>query len=250
MLEIINAYLFLSFFIAFFASALTAYVGFGGALIMVPLYTFLFGPIDAIGITTMCSLVSLSPIVLKIIKTIEWVQILPLSVGIIISNILGIKFLTAADPKIISLGIGVFVLASGFILMSDLSYRGPRGPKVSAFVGLICGAVMGGFGVPSGPILVVYFLAAPITVTTQRANIIFPIWLMCLVTSTSLIGNGVLEQEAFFRALFILPFSIIGAGLGSHIFKKAAVSWFKPVANWLLIVIGASLMLKHLTGLH
>ena len=54
---------------------------------------------------------------------------------------------------------------------------------MSAFVGLICGSVMGGFGVPSGPILVVYFLAAPISVITQRANILFSIWLMCLVTS-------------------------------------------------------------------
>ena len=250
MLEIFDAYLFLSFFIAFFASALTGYVGFGGALIMVPLYTFLFGPINAIAITTMCSLVSLSPIILKLIKNIEWTQMLPLSTGIIISNILGIKFLTSADPTIVSLGIGIFVLVSGFILMSDFSYKGPRGSGVSAFVGLICGSVMGGFGVPSGPILVVYFLAAPITAITQRANILFPIWLMCLVTSVSLGANNVLEQETFFRALFILPFSIIGAWFGSYIFKKAPVSWFKAVANWLLIIIGTSLMLRHIMGLY
>ena len=250
MQEIFDAFLYLSFFIAFLASALTAYVGFGGALIMVPLYTFLFGPINAIAITTMCSLVSLSPIVLKLIRNIEWTQLLPLSAGIIISNILGIVFLTSADPTIVSLGIGVFVLVSGFILMSNFSYKGPRGSGVSAFVGLICGSVMGGFGVPSGPILVVYFLAAPISVITQRANILFPIWLMCLVTSVSLWANDVVEQETLFRALFILPFSIAGASLGSYIFKKAPVSWFKAVANWLLIAIGTSLLLKHLIGLY
>jgi uncharacterized membrane protein YfcA len=248
LLEVFDVYLFLSFFIAFWASALTAYVGFGGALIMVPLYTFLFGPINAIAITTMCSLVSLSPLVLKLIKNIEWAKLLPLSAGIIISNLLGIVFLTSADPTIVSLGMGLFVLVSGFILMSNFSYKGPRGSGISAFVGLICGSVMGGFGVPSGPILVVYFLAAPITVVTQRANILFPIWLMCLVTSVSLGGNGFLEQETYFRALFILPFSIGGAWLGSYIFKKAPVSWFKAVANCLLIVIGASLMLQHLIG--
>ena len=93
---------------------------------MVPLYTFLFGPITAIAITTMCSLVSLSPIVLKLIRNIEWTQLLPLSAGIIISNILGIVFLTSADPTIVSLGIGVFVLVSGFILMSNFSYTGPE----------------------------------------------------------------------------------------------------------------------------
>ena len=51
-------------------------------------------------------------------------------------------------------------------------------------------------------------------------------------------------------ALFILPFSIAGASLGSYIFKKAPVSWFKAVANWLLIAIGTSLLLKHLMGLY
>ena len=213
---------------------------------MVPLYTFLFGAINSIAITTMCSLVSLSPIVLKLIRNIEWTQLLPLSAGIIISNILGIVFLTSADPTIVSLGIGVFVLVSGFILMSNFSYKGPLGSGVSAFVELICGSVMGGFGVPSGPILIVYFLAAPISVITQRANILFPIWLMCLVASVSLWANDVVEQETLFRALFILPLSIAGASLGSYIFKKAPVSWFKAVANWLLIAIGTSLLLKHL----
>ena len=121
---------------------------------------------------------------------------------------------------------------------------------MSTLVGLTYGSVVGGFGVPSGPILVVYFLAALIAVITQRTNILFPIWLMCLVISVSLWANDLVEQETLFRALFILPFSIAGASLGSFIFKKAPVSWFKAVANWLLIAIGTSLLLKHLIGLY
>ncbi len=132
--------------------------------------------------------------------------------------------------------------------MSNFSHKGLKGSRISTLVGLISGSVMGGFDVPSGPILVVYFLAAPIAVITQRANILFPSWLMCLVTSVSLWANDVVEQETLFRALFILPFSIAGALLGSSIFKKAPVSWFKALANWLLIAIGTSLLLKHLIG--
>ncbi len=66
---------------------------------MVPLYTFLFSPINAIAITIMCSLVSLSPINLKFITNIEWWQLLHLSAGIIISNILRVEFLTSAGPN-------------------------------------------------------------------------------------------------------------------------------------------------------
>ena len=134
--------------------------------------------------------------------------------------------------------------------MSNFSRKGLRGSGISALVGLTCGSIVGGFGVPSGPILVVYFLAATIAVITQRANILFLIWLICLVTSVSLWANDVVEQETLFCALFILPFLIAGASLGSYIFKKAPVSWFKAVTNWLLIAIGTSLLLEHLIGLY
>ena len=97
-----------------------------------------------------------------------------------------------------------------------------------------------------GPILVVYFLAAPITATAQRANVLFPIWVMCLVTASSLGILGEIENEVLLLSCLILPFSLFGAWLGSNIFKKAPVSWFKTLANWLLIVIGASLLLNQI----
>ena len=72
---------------------------------------------------------------------------------------------------------------------------------------------------------------------------------MCLVTSVSLWANDAVERETLFRALFILPFSIAGASLGSYIFKVAPLSWFKAVAYWLLIFIGTSLILRQLLAL-
>tara|TARA_B100001027_G_C16137055_1_gene271888 strand:- start:51 stop:275 length:225 start_codon:yes stop_codon:yes gene_type:complete len=49
--EVVNWELGLTLGIAFVASFMTAYAGFGGALIMVPLFTFLIGPIQAIALT-------------------------------------------------------------------------------------------------------------------------------------------------------------------------------------------------------
>lgn len=246
MLEIIDPQLILAVCIAITAAALTSYVGFGGALIMVPLFTILFGPVDAIAITTLCSVLSLSPVVVKIARDVEWSQALPLSIGIIISNMVGVIFLTSADPSFVVFGIGLFVLVSGCILMSGFSYQGPRNRTTSVILGVICGSVMGGFGVPSGPILVVYFLAAPITATAQRANILFPIWVMCLVTASSLFILGEIKNEILLLSCLILPFSLFGAWLGSNIFKKAPVGWFKTLANWLLILIGASLLVNQI----
>ena len=115
MLEIIDHQLILAVLIAITAAALTSYVGFGGALIMVPLFTILFGPVDAIAITTLCSVLSLSPVVFKIAGDVEWSQALPLSIGIIISNTVGVIFLTSADPSFVVFGIGLFVLHSSYL---------------------------------------------------------------------------------------------------------------------------------------
>lgn len=245
LVEVLDASLLTAILIAFSASALTAYIGFGGALIMVPLYTLLFGPIEAISITTICSVMGLSYVVSKLIKEIDWSEILPLSVGIVISTFLGIQFLTTADASTITFGIGTFVVISGLILLLDFKYQGKRGVGLNFGVGVACGGIMGGFGIPSGPLLVVYFLAAPISQIKQRAHILFPIWLMCFVTSIALIFEDAVKTETLLRTSMIIPGSLFGAWFGLYIFKKAPVTWFKPIANWILIAIGASLLVDY-----
>ena len=44
-LEVIDPMLFAGMHVAFFASGMTAYAGFGGALVMVPLFTLMIGPV-------------------------------------------------------------------------------------------------------------------------------------------------------------------------------------------------------------
>ena len=125
---------------------------------------------DAIAITTLCSVLSLSPVVLKAARDVEWSQALPLSIGIIISNTVE-SYFYLGRPIICGLGIGLFVLVSGCILMSGFSYQGPRSRTTSYFRHDLW-QCDGWFGVPSGPILVVYFLAAPITATAKERCII------------------------------------------------------------------------------
>ena len=57
--------------------------------------------------------------------------------------------------------------------------------------------------------------------------------------------EGMVETETFLRAFLIIPGSLFGAWLGLYIFKKAPVTWFKSVANWILIAIGASLLFDY-----
>ena len=59
LLEILDPDLIFCLLVALAASAMTAYAGFGGALVMVPLLTFLLGPVQAVALTGLCSFVGL-----------------------------------------------------------------------------------------------------------------------------------------------------------------------------------------------
>lgn len=242
LIEIIDLTLLIGILLALGAAAMTAYAGFGGALVMVPLFTFLVGPVQAVAIMTICSVVALLHVVPGLLKIIKSSKVVPLFIGILVSASIGSHFLVVADTGTIRLGMGIFILISAAVLILDFRYSGPRGTLPSMSVGAVTGGIMGGFGVPAGPVMVVYYLAAPEPAQVQRANIMFSVWLLLLVMLGNLLARDAIETATFLRSIFIAPASILGAMLGQFLFKRAPVTWFKKFAHWLLIAIGASLL--------
>ena len=170
-LEVIDPVLFASMLVAFFASGMTAYAGFGGALVMVPLFTLMIGPVQAIALTGMCSAIALVHLVPGQLRVVRWKEAAPLVAGLLVAISLSSGFLVNADPAFVRLCMGAFVLLAAFILIRDLRYKGPRGPVPSFGIGTVTGVIMGGAGVPAGPVMVIYYLAAPEPPAVQRANI-------------------------------------------------------------------------------
>ena len=227
---------------AFLASAMTAYTGFGGGLILVPAFAILFGPIQGIAIAALCGVIGQAQLIPNAVRNARWREAGPLSAAILVSIPLGTLFLVSADPAIIKMGMGVFVLASAFLLMLKVSYRGPRGAAPGAITGLLTGGIMGTIGVPAGPLLVIYYLAASEPPTIQRANIVLGVFAMTAMMLISLLARGVIGMHTLELALFIAPASVIGAIAGRTMFKIAPTAWFKHVAHWLLVAIGIAVV--------
>ena len=228
--------------VAFFASFMTAYAGFGGALIMVPLLTFLVGPIQAVALTAISGAFAYTHLVPNSIKNAHWAELGPVAVGLLVSISIGSHFLVEMDPASIRLWMGLFIIAAAVLLISKYKYSGRRGPLTSFVVGGLTGGIVGSAAVPAGPILVIYFLAARQAVGIQRANIILGIWLLLMIMLTNLLIRGTVDNETFVKAIFVVPFSMLGSLAGQYAFKRLPLSWFKNVANWLLVGIGSSLL--------
>ncbi|MGB1176135.1 MAG: sulfite exporter TauE/SafE family protein [Candidatus Puniceispirillaceae bacterium] len=242
LIDVMDPTLLIGIMLALGAAAMTAYAGFGGALVMVPLFTFLIGPVQAVAVMAICSVVALVHVVPGLIRNIRWSEVVPLFFGLLISASVGSHFLVVADAETIRLGMGIFILISAAVLILDFKYSGPRGILPSMTVGAVTGGIMGGFGVPAGPVMVVYYLAAPEPAQVQRANIMFSVWLLLTVMLINLLARDAIETTTFLRSIFIAPASILGAMLGQYLFRRAPVSWFRKCAHWLLIAIGVSLL--------
>ena len=241
-LEVIDPVLFAGMLVAFFASGMTAYAGFGGALIMVPLFTLMIDPVQAIALTGMCSAIALAHLVPSLLSVVRWKEAAPLVAGLLVAISISSGFLVKADPAFVRLCMGAFVLLAAFILIRDLRYKGPRGPVPSFGIGTVTGVIMGGAGVPAGPVMVIYYLAAPEPPAVQRANIMVSVWLLLVIMLANLVMRDAIAAKTAISAVFIAPASIIGAFLGQYLFKRVPVSWFKTFAHWLLVVIGISML--------
>ena len=101
--EAIEITLILAMLVAFFASGMTAYAGFGGALVMVPLFTLMIGPIQAIALTGLCNSIALLHVLPRIISVVQWKEVVPLFAGLLIAVSVSADFIVSADQSLIQM---------------------------------------------------------------------------------------------------------------------------------------------------
>lgn len=219
------------------------YSGFAGALIIVPVLAVVFSPIEAIAITVVAGLAGNIVLTRDAAKSANWREVGAVSAAIAVTVPVGLLFLVSAEPAIIRRGMGIFILLAAFLLMSGWSYKGTRGLVSSTGVGFVSGLIIGAFGVPSGPVFVVYFLSAPVPVPVQRANIIMTVSVTLTIMMIGLIVEGAYAAETVVRSAIIAPLYLIAAHFGKVLFLTVPATWFNKVAYTLLLASGTMALL-------
>ena len=102
------------------------YLGFGGAIISVPILVILFGPVTAVGVITPLYIFGAITILPNALKCFDWKEVAPLSISGSISIFIGLSFLVNADPITLKKIMGVFILLTTSLLILDRPYNGPR----------------------------------------------------------------------------------------------------------------------------
>ncbi len=238
--EIAELSLLLGCITALMSGMIQGYSGFGGGLVIIPILAFLFSPLEAIAIASPAGLVGNAFLLPNAAKSANWREVVPMSVAIAVSIPLGLLFLLSADPALIRRGMGVLVIFAAILLMTGWTYRGTRSVTASSVVGALAGGVTGGFGIPGGPIFVVYFLSALVEPHVQRANIILSVGVTISFLLAGLIADGLYDSLTLARSAFVVPMWLIGSRIGKRLFEVAPAVWFKKVTYGLLLVTGIS----------
>ena len=223
--------------VAIFNGMIHGYTGFGGALLIVPVLTFLYGPVEAIGMVGLISLFGAGQLARETAHQAQWRELVPICIGIAAFTPVGAWFLYNVDSDFIRRLMGGFIVFFALILLSGWSYRGKRGALPSALVGITAGGINGLTGV-GGPPLGLYFLSSPHPVEVQRANIVMCIIVLIICMIVAIAIGGGYSPAVIARALLITPAYMFGVWFGARMFAVAPKTYFKTVALVILMVTG------------
>ncbi len=238
---LLDGHLAIAAVVAVAAGILHGYTGFGGALLMVPLLSLLFGPIEAIVVTVLSGVFGLIPLVPGALKIVRWREIATMSLAIVIVTPLGAAALFVTDPATVRQIIGAIVLVVAVALAVGWVYRGPRGAVPGAVAGALCGAITGFAGM-GGPPVALYFLSAPLPADIQRANIVIAIGVVAVMTVVSFAVGGGIGIETLLRVVALAPPYVAGSWAGARLFAHAPETLYKRVAIGLLIATGIAVL--------
>ena len=219
------------------------YAGFGGALISLPFFVLLFGPVTGFAMILIVMFLIQASLIPKAVAEADWKEICPLAGASAITMSLGILFLVTADPTFIKKGMGVFIILITLFMISGWRYTGKRRYAVGITTGAIAGGITGSFGVAAFPLSALYFHSSSSGLETIRANVLMALASNLVVAILGLAIQGIYPPTLIARALVIAPIFVCGAFFGQYLFNYAPVNWFKPVVYIILILSAIALLI-------
>ena len=213
------------------------YTGWGGAMVMMPLMSVLYGPVHALAIILIGGILVSAQLFPWAIRRVDWREMMPLFIAIAVSIPGGTYLLFLLDPALVIRIIGFLIIGAALVQLTGWSYRGPRGVVPAAVAGVTCGTINGFAGL-GGPPLVLYVLSKPDPPEQQKANILIAVAIVCVGAFISVaVGGGVTGPVAA-RGVVVAPAQMAGAWLGAWLFNVLPGNFFKKFSLIMLIILG------------
>ena len=219
------------------AGFMRGFIGFGAALMTVPVLAWAYGPLAAIAVSSIISIASTLALLPTAIRLCERPVVVPIGIGVFAATPVGTWVLVSVDPTLMRMAISLLVvfmvafLARGW----ELSGHVHRGILIAA--GLLGGLVQGVAGI-GGPPVVAVALSRPGPTELQRANVIGVMTAVTFSAVLPLAWYGLYTVEVLIVGALLMPLNYMVTQIGSRYFSRAGHRYFRSAALVVLVVIG------------
>ncbi len=221
------------------AGFLRGFVGFGAALISVPVLSLILGPHAAIAVSNVMGLPAVVQLLPEAIRRAERPVVLPICLAIFLATPVGTWLLVIADPAVMKIAISGVVLVMVAILASGWRLKGDVGTAKLLTAGLVGGLVQGAAGV-GGPPVVAVALSRPGPAVQQRANVLALMTAISLSSILPLLYYGLFTRQTVIVGLLLVPLYSGATALGSRYFALGGQAYYRRAALAVLAVIAVA----------
>ena len=228
------------------AGLLRGFVGFGAALISVPVFTLgVLGPHAAIAISNVMGLPAVFQLLPEAIRRAERPVVLPICLATFLATPIGTWALVAAETALMTVAVSVLVLVMVAFLASGWRLRGRIGMGKLIAAGLAGGLVQGVAGV-GGPPVVAVALSRPGEASQQRANVLALMTAISLSSFLPLLYYGLFTRQSVVIGSVLIPLYSAATALGDRYFTLGGQRHYRRAALATLAAIGIATLIASL----
>ena len=240
----INLFIYLAITI-FLSATIQGIVGFGFALISVPIMSIFFPITTVIPIIVFYSLISNFTVISKTIKFTNFKKIFPMIISGVIGIPIGTSILKTFNPNNLKITVGFIILFTSFIMLKGVKVHFKKEKVSYVITGLISGILNGSLSM-SGPPIVLFLSNEGYNKNEFRANLALYSIITNILTIFNYIVSGLFSEHIVKTSIIgIIPL-ILGSYFGIFMAEKIENKHFKKITLILLIVMGGVTILKSL----
>ncbi len=226
-----------AFAVMILAAAVSGLIGFGLAVVGVPLLLIFFEPVEVVVLIALISVFTNAVIVQDSWREVETRSVLSLMPWAVLGLFLGTEILRSVNPDYIRLGVGVIVVLSALLLLRDATVRGLEGRWGTFVAGATSGALATSTGI-AGPPIVLLFAARGLPKASFRASNAAYFLVLSVAIIITLFARGIVETQELWTAAALVPAAFIGKTLGTALVKRLSNEAFRRITLMVVLLTG------------
>lgn len=222
---------------ALLAGLVRGFVGFGTAMVYLPIAGLFLSPVQALVTLTLIDLFGPIPVLRQVWPDAHRVDLRRLLIGVALALPLGIAALVVLNPEQFRTIVGFASLAMLLILITGWRYSGSLAPWAVYGTGGAAGFLGGVAGIPGPPVILIY-MASPHPARVIRANTTLFLYGYDVMLLIALVVGVTIEWSYVWLGLLLIIPYLIGNLTGAALFVPQHERAFRWVA-YLLIATSA-----------